>query len=183
MKEFLTPNDGIDVAPMYLREWEVRVVPLDQDRQFAEKAAVDYVLAGIKAGFLLNGGALVVLPPLVIMFNINTTCGRGLLITAAAAFIIGLALVGLTTILAFSVMLYLGMATNQKREHVARTIQKKYYGENDRNSVEILTEIAGLRDKLQKRSDRLQAVAICTAISSAVAFVAGAISLLYLAWS
>jgi len=168
---------------LYLREWEVGITPLDQDRQFAEKAAVDYALSGIKSTFLLNGGALVALPPLTIMFNINTTCNRGLLIVAATAFIIGLTMAGLTTFLAFSAMLNLGMSINQKRERVARTIQIKYHGENDNNTLDKLNEIAGRCDKLQNRSDRLQSAAICTAISSAAAFVLGAVCLLYLAWS
>lgn len=55
----------------YRKEFEQRVFPLDQYIISSERGAIDYGMMGIKSLYILNGGAVIVLPAYITLLDIS----------------------------------------------------------------------------------------------------------------
>ena len=108
----------------FLREWQIGVLPLDEDARARDRGAVDFGQAGLKAAFLLNGGALVVFPALAAVFE---KMDKNYLIVAALIFVVGLLSTWLATACAYFTMVYQGSSTRNLREANAQRLQSTYY--------------------------------------------------------
>lgn len=179
-----TPPQPPPPRELFLRDWEASVPPIERKGQEADRGAVDYSLLGIKSAFILNGGALVVLPALTPVFGINTTCNKGLLIWAAAIFMVGILFAAATTALSYFTMCYQGAMHFWSREKMAFIVIGLYYGHlEDGGERERKRDAAAVKEaENQAMALRLRKMALYSAGGTTVSFLCGAGMLLYIAW-
>ncbi len=179
-----TPPQPPPPRELFLRDWETSVSACERRGQEADKGAIDYSLLGIKSAFILNGGALVVLPALTPVFGINTACNKSLLVWAAAIFMVGILCAAATTALSYFTMCYQGAMHFWTREKMAYIVIGQYYGHlEDGSEREKKREEAAKKEKMNRMmSQKLRVTAICCAGGTTISFLCGAGMLLYIAW-
>lgn len=169
----------------FMRDWEANVKPLEEAKANADKGAIDYSLAGIKAGFLLNGGALAALPPLVAAFGLSPEQSKPLLFTACTYFAGGLVTAGLTTLLSYFTMYFESWCIFYAREKMAQTLNLRYYPPIADQISEKESEIN--RDEKRRKMhlcirNTFQIFAILSGLIMFGLFVAGAWAMLGFNW-
>jgi len=164
---------------LFLRDWEVEVLPKENQAAAACQAAVDYSILGLKSAFLLNGGALVALPAFISIFGKETACLRVHIGYISACFVLGIGCVATSTALSYFTTHKQEAAHWSRREISANQILALYY--EDQNFNDQAEAAVKTRDENIAAGIVLQKWAIGMALASAGAFLLGALLLVQLA--
>lgn len=159
----------------YLQVFQSNVEPPRSLSTHRMRGAVDFAITGLKAGYLLNGGALVVVPALVKVFE---PLGSGIfdLFDALAYFAFGLVLCVVANLLGFKSLYWSSRAQWSYAQAMAVSVKLDTDTVPDRDEAK--GRMKGSNDKAQ-RLDRISGRAAVWAVAAYIlafaAFTAGAL--------
>ncbi len=130
---FETPLDvdrfGRDGLVAFWEQWRIDLAPLQDDISEAGHAAIAFIQSCLKAGYMLNGGALIALPLFVLLLGGATAEGAGVFLYAVSAFVIGLTCCGFANLVAVITMRILALQLEAALEWRLVNLREKYHAE------------------------------------------------------
>lgn len=158
---------------IFLQRWEATLHPSLEAAERSRDMAHGYTKIGVQMMFLLNGGAIIAFPTFANMAGIRFADHPRLAVCSILAFVLGLALIAVTTIYAFLAMDADSRAIRESTNAKLASLNKELEPQNATWDQS--------RDKAEKQEakDRKSAncrrtIAICLSIASWLAFVGGA---------
>ena len=122
-----------DAFEFLLKRWASEVIPLEQTGWEAKKIAADFGKLGLTSAFLLNGGALVALPPMMQWLNSN---GRSLVAITAIWLPIGIVMAVVAAFAAYANFLLVGKVYNAAAHRRARELDSQHLGKRPQDDPE-----------------------------------------------
>ncbi len=159
----------------YLERWKADIVPVEQHVIEAERGAIAFAQTALKSGFILNGGALIVLPAFMQIFSVSDVASAYITITILC-FTGGLFLCGIGALLA-----YLAMSVTEQRLGFSREIRVLRLNEEHNPSADKTQHTNKLEEAINKEkrflnlATRLRAFGFLCMILALVSFAAGTI--------
>ncbi|MCH9052631.1 MAG: hypothetical protein IIA72_16415 [Proteobacteria bacterium] len=132
----------------FLEEWRTNLTPIQESIASADRGAIDFALAGLKSGFLLNGGALIALPAFIEIFKLKPG-DADLFVFAAIPFALGLITCTVANFLGYKCANTAISAQEEARSWRALRVTEQYYPSKDRVSTAKTVKIS------QDKSDKL----------------------------
>ena len=86
----LTPETFLGIEEVAQRNLDVAVRPLIEHLRMNYEASTKFTQEAIRSGFVLNGGALILLSGFATLFKVNPTLIVGDIVVTTAAFTVGL---------------------------------------------------------------------------------------------
>jgi hypothetical protein len=141
--------------------------------QVAEKAAIDFSQTLIRSGFVVNAGAIVAIPAIVALFNIDAGAIGSRLLVSGILFGVGIFSSWLAGIFAFFALAHKSDNFHTLAVKVARDLEGKYFPPQ-------VSEMAKQAHDAEKRARRLRIIwvteryiAIILSLASVALFLAG----------
>jgi MFS family permease len=168
--------DWIANAPVrkeYREERESEMAALLESHQAAEKAAVDFAQTVIRSGFVVNAGAIIAIPAIIALFNLDAEAIRGRLLVTGIFFAAGICAAWLAGIFAFFTLAHKSDHFNELAVQTARYLQGKYFPPQ-------ASELMKQASNAEKRARRLlrlwriaRYIAIVLSLTSVALFLCG----------
>jgi len=157
-------------------EWRTAIEPLDRQAQEANVHAVALGAVGLRALFVLNGGALLVFPAYLGLLGIDLDSAFRLIFLAGVGFLTGLIFAALGTLLAYFAEASRGRLAFHGKQAVLSAMRDSYRAAQ---AVEPVAQTGIEKYRAQaartaKISRRLRVAAIVVAVFSLAFFAAGA---------
>lgn len=157
-------------------EWHAAVEPFDRQAQEANAHAVALGAVGLRALFILNGGALLVFPAYLGLLGIDLDAAFRLIFVAGIGFLAGLVLAAVGTLLAYFAEASRGRLAFQGKQAVLSGLRDSYrasYAAEPTAQADI-EKFRAQAARTAKVSKRLRIAAIAVAVLSLAFFAAGA---------
>lgn len=161
-----------------LKEWAAAVTPLEAKAQWADTAAVDFAMLGIKSLYLLHGGALVALPVFHEKLALESAVWIPPIWLAAVIYILGLCTTTFLNVVCYLAMGIQAESTKRQREATAGKISLSIYGEHGKNNAAHIKETERAAARHARCFRVLRRVAILLAALSNGLFIGGSLALL-----
>lgn len=158
----------------FLEEWKTNLTPIQNAMTLADRAAIDFGSAGIKAGFLLNGGALIAVPAFVEILKPGPPA-FGSLIYAIGLFVGGLLLCVAVNLAAYLSMRVASVGLVARIDARSAMLHRLYTGDPTGEHKTRETEKDAEADSRAKRADRITNVGLILYLLTIAAFIGGAI--------
>lgn len=168
--------DWIANAPIrkeYREERESEMSALLESHHAAEKAAVDFGKTVIRSGFVVNAGAIIAIPAIVALFNLDAEAIRGYLLFTGVLFGIGIFSAWLAGIFAFFTLAHKSDQFYTSAIQIGRILESKYFPPR-------ASEMTRQARDAEKRASRLRIIwvteryiAIILSLASVALFLAG----------
>lgn len=156
-------------------EWRATIEPFERQVQEANAHAVALGAMGLRALFILNGGALLVFPAYLSVLGTDLDAAFRPTVLAGASFLGGLMLAAIATLLAYLSEAYRARSLFQARQAVAGAFEAVHRGDVD---VAIAADMGTYRARTlrtAKITPGLRVAAIVIAAISLAFFAAGAV--------
>ena len=181
MDDFPGPMEGEPAGEAERRrllaaEWQTAIEPFDRQAQEADVHAVTLGAVGLRALFILNGGALIVFPAYLGLLGIDLDSAFRLIFLAGVGFLVGLVFAALGTLLAYFAEASRGRLAYYGKQAVLSALRDSYRAAHAAGPV-AQTDIEKYRAqaaRTAKISRRLRIAAIVVAVFSLAFFAAGA---------
>lgn len=161
---------------VFLEHWRTELAPIEGRSAQANRAGNDYALAGIKSGYLLNGGAVIAVPAFWKLLEQPSGEDQLFVIVAVAIFVIGLIFCVIGNFLAYLCLTNAGLAHVKNLESRALDVREAYYPSKDKESLIAVQRITNeQREKIFERAMKQKFWAQIIFISSITCFVLGAV--------
>ena len=170
-KHWILDQTNRDGRQLYLQEYATSVEPDLQRAQGSVKHSVTYGSIGIQAAFVLNGGALGVLPLLI---KAGPTAVDG----AAVLFILGIATAGVATLTSYLNFQYHAQISWIDAADSADRVRKAYAPKPEEI---VVPDRSKDRQKYDRYINRTLYVGIAGAVISYLCFISGALAFIRLA--
>jgi hypothetical protein len=162
----------------FRRDIEREVDPLDAAASATDKAAIELGQSIIKTGTLLNGAAIIAMPPLVNLFGIDTKAVIFPLIIAGLLFSAGLMFSWASALLGFFALGARSHAEHWFGRATYLRIQYSYFPipDTDKQKEKRMSEIPTFYADSKRRTtrfERFRMAAIILSLLSLVAFISG----------
>lgn len=169
---------------IYLEQWKADISPVEEQTLQTHRSAIAFAQAGLKTAALINGGALIALPAFVTLFKI----GSGeIVISAAIFFCFGLLAAACAYLFAFLSVDHFGISTTHKRERLAMNLNINRLPDTDENKkLDMQKQIEWRKQQIEseeKLALRNRNIGVFLLTSSLIAFLLGAATTSFSAWS
>jgi hypothetical protein len=119
--------ENASIRKEYREERESEMSALLDSHQAAEKAAVDFAQTVIRSGFVVNAGAIIAIPAILALFNLDADALRGRLLVTGIFFASGIGAAWLAGIFAFFTLAHKSDHFHTLAVQTARFLQGKYF--------------------------------------------------------
>lgn len=158
-----------------LEEHRSAVEPYDRQAVEANRGAIAFAVMGLRALFVLNGGALIVFPAYLSLLDINVDVAFEDSFTAAASFIAGLLAVALATLIGYLTQLQSGRHAYHGKQAVVIALQNALRGPGLSAATDAIVENHKIAAAKAKRmAAAFRALAVVFALLSLGCFTSGA---------
>ena len=174
---FMDPEAFERQQRSFFENWRLYVAAHDEYHRHTAEGAVAFAQTALKAGLLLNGGGLILMPAYVVMFSLSTEQNLGWLIAAAIGFLAGLLSGWLGTGAAYFTMVSQGNVVAYDKNIAASEIQTMHFPPDEPTASNRKKEVEQWRLKREvgrKISERWRWTGIGFSILSFFGFIAGA---------
>lgn len=168
------PRLFIEGRLIFLEEWRTNLTPLQNSIASADRAAVDFSLAGLKSMFILNGGALIAVPAFVEILDLGPEA-FGSLVDASVLFVSGLVECVLANLTAYLSMREAGLGLVATTESRAAMLKRVYTGDPKGDLAAKEAREEAKADRLGKKARRLADIGLVLFFFAFSAFIGGAI--------
>ena len=159
----------------FLERWRVDVQPEHEHLLMSRQHAHEFAKVAIQTVFVLNGGALIAFPAFAQLVGTGFENSVGWALSGIAAFVLGLVLIALTTLIAYLSMVADMEAVWQSRERVTASLNQTQVPEAEQSRFdERRAEADAALARYNRISMRLRAWGIALGIGSILAFMVGA---------
>lgn len=165
----------------YLEHYKAELEPQYRYSVESDRASVGFAQSGIRSMYILNGGALVALPAFHALLKESPTYTSEPLLWAALAFVIGLALSGITSLLAYLAQSAVSEAVSHVISWRAISVNESYWPREEGKKPTAVEEIDAEKKQAKRWRKRFNWFAwpgVACAAAALTAFVFGAIKTL-----
>lgn len=155
----------------YVAELESFTRPLFERQRLAIEGAIGFAQGTIRAGFLLNGGALVAVPAAVALFAIDVREVTSGLIWTGALYVFGLLLAWLASMAGYFALYNLGTGLAKEQDQTRAETTRNYYPERPDN-IDPKSYNADIK-RYQRHGDIWTSAGIALSFLSLLLFVVG----------
>jgi hypothetical protein len=174
-----SPPEKPDRSHIYFQQWKADVISIREQAWDARKSGFEYARLGLQSAFIMNGGALVALPPLMQWLSDDK---RALVPIVAVLFIFGIILAAACAIVSYLNFMHTSDAIHAQGEQNAIKLNAQYEGRpfaNDPNHEKAKTA----EEKSNENAKCTMSWALGLGIASYVCFAVGAGAFIALAFS
>ena len=165
-----------DKTRTFLERWRVDVQPVHEHRLMSREHAYGYAKVAIQTTFFLNGGALIAFPAFAQLVGTSLYTNRSLALASILAFVIGLVLIAVTTLLAYLSMAADANAVSRKEEFVKAGLNQSQVPDAEKPKYNGIREAAETaRKRHYGLAMRFERWAVGLGIASIAAFLVGAL--------
>lgn len=158
----------------FLNEWEIGVLPLDEERRSVEAYAFGFAQSVLKAGFILNGGGLLTFPAAVALFGIKAEASRAELLTVGALFVGGVTFCWAASIVGYFTSSFYGRSIGMRREAAAKRLRALYWPMPAPEKEKVEVENLDVRSRRREVAAlTFEYVGVVLAFAAFAAFVTG----------
>jgi len=170
------PNGEAERRRLLVAEWHAAIAPFDRQAQEANAHAVALGAVGLRALFVLNGGALLVFPAYLSVLGTDLDAAFRPAFLAGVGFLAGLVMAAVATMLAYLTEVNRGRLAFQGKHAVTVALQDAYRGAHasEPASQMDIDDFRAQAMRTAKASRRLRIAAVIVAIFSLAFFAAGA---------
>ena len=159
----------------FLEQWRTDLQPILDDLSLFNRIGADFALGGIKAVFILNGGALIALPAFAGVFRWGSSANADLLTWAVGFFVGGLILSAAAYLLGYLVVNAEARRSQELLNWRSRSVREYYHPPKDaQESAQIISGAKKLEGKWGRIAFWLMISTIIVAVGALVSFIVGA---------
>jgi len=163
----------------FLSEFRANLASVERVQEHADRSAVEFAIIAVKSCYILNGGALVVIPA-ILQFAEKGTVSKVSLLAATVLFVVGIFLAALANYLAYRSMFRAGEGYGEEISARATDVRIAYYPPEDPSEDQ--ANIKSYRTKSEryfKESKRLADWGVGTFSLSVLTFLIGVGIIIY----
>jgi hypothetical protein len=157
-----------------MERWRDAAAPLERQIQEANRTAVTLAVTGLRAMFMLNGGALLVFPAYLTLMDTDLDAAFALLVMGFSAFLAGLIFAALATLLGYFTEIYRARGAAHAYEAAGMKFRGAVAGGAAAPVAAVIAKHEAEEARAARIGSRLRAAAICLAVLSLISFCGGA---------
>ncbi len=158
----------------YLRQWEISIPPIEENRRVANHSEIEFGKLGIQSMYLLNGGAAVGVPAFINKLATNDIAIKSVVIASVSMFCLGITMAAAANLCAFFASSNNVKSWARYRDSTSLSIYMVNYGYDNEHTKEQMDQYQNEGLKYGKYASRWQATAVLCALGSLIFFAFGA---------